>query len=280
MAKAEGISVRLEAHAAAAAASGKAGWLRAIAIPALEIACLIMFWQLMTLIIQSVFFPSPRLVLSSFWQLVVHGDIQGHGLFLHSWMSLLRVVKGFSLALLTAIPLGITFGLWGRIYDLGKILVEPVRFIPPLAWVPLAIIFMGGENRYTFIIWLGAFFPILITTMTGVQSMDYGLVEVGQVLGAGRWRVITKVVLPAVGPHMIAGARLGMGTGWACIVAAEMIGGESTGLGRMIVNYGELLQIDAVVVGMLAIGFLGYFLNEAFIFTEKKMFPWRKSARV
>jgi NitT/TauT family transport system permease protein len=116
--------------------------------------------------------------------------------------------------------------------------------------------------------------------MTGVQGMDHRLVEVAQVLGATRLQVVRRIVIPAVVPAVLAGGRLGIGIGWACIVAAEMIGGESTGLGRMIVSYGELLQIDAVVVGMLAIGLLGYVLNELFLLGERRLLPWRKSARV
>ncbi|MEA2753435.1 MAG: sulfonate transport system permease protein [Myxococcales bacterium] len=259
--------------------SARAAWSRAL-MPSVAVVCALLLWQVLTLVTRSIFFPSPREVAKAAVHLTLEGDTQGRGLLLHAAASLLRVLKGFVFATLFAVPTGIVFGLWRRVYDALKGLIEPIRFIPPLGWVPLAIIFLRGENRYTFIIALGTFFPILISTMTGVESMDFRLVEVAQVLGASRWQVITKIVWPATLPSIVTGARLGMGVGWACIVAAEMIGGESTGLGRMIVNYGELLQIDAVVVGMLAIGILGYLLNELFLLLERKLFPWRRTARV
>jgi NitT/TauT family transport system permease protein len=240
----------------------------------------VLLWQGLTLVTHSIFFPAPRTVASTAVRLVVEGDTQGHGLLQHAWVSLARVLGGFAVATAVAIPAGIAFGLWDRAYGIAKGVLEPIRFIPPLGWVPLAIIFLSGESRYTFIIALGAFFPVLISTMTGVQGMDQRLVEVAQVLGASRWQVIVKIVVPAVLPAIVAGARLGLGIGWACIVAAEMIGGESTGLGRMIVSYGELLQIDAVVVGMLTIGILGYLLNEVFLALERRLFPWRRTAKI
>lgn len=252
----------------------------AILLPGIAVLCVLVLWQLSTLVVRSVFFPSPRAVAQAAVRLTLEGDTQGRVLLLHAWVSLLRVLKGFVVATLLAVPAGIAFGLSERAYAAIKGLLEPIRFIPPLGWVPLAIIFLSGENRYTFIISLGAFFPVLVSTMAGVQAMDHRLIEVGQVLGASRPQLIAKLVLPAVLPAVVSGARLGMGIGWACIVAAEMIGGESTGLGRMIVSYGELLQIDAVVVGMLAIGVLGYVLNEAFLLLERRLFPWRRAARI
>jgi len=248
--------------------------------PAAAVGVALALWQLSTVFVHSAFFPSPLEVGRTFARLAVQGDIQDRLLAEHAWVSLVRVLKGFAVAAALAVPLGIAFGLWDRLYRLAKGIVEPVRFIPPLGWVPLAIIFLSGDGRYTFIIALGAFFPILVTTMAGVHAMDVRLVEVAQVLGATRAQVVAKVVLPAALPSIVAGARLGIGVGWACIVAAEMIGGESVGLGRLIVSYGELLQIDAVVVGMITIGALGYALNELFLLLERRAFPWRREVRV
>jgi ABC-type nitrate/sulfonate/bicarbonate transport system, permease component len=98
-------------------------------------------------------------------------------------------------------------------------------------------------------------------------------------LGASRWQAVTRLVIPAAAPHMFAGARLGLGVGWACIVAAEMIGGGVDGLGNLVINYGQLLQIDAVVAVMIVIGVLGYLLNEILIVAEKKLFPWRGTVK-
>ncbi|MDR3602396.1 MAG: ABC transporter permease [Desulfosporosinus sp.] len=253
--------------------------LSATGLFAAKLSVLILFWQGIVLVVHSVFIPSPVQVWNAFWRLTLQGDMQGYTLFQAAWVSLLRVLRGFGLALLAGIPIGVIFGLWNKVYTWVKPLVEPVRFIPPLAWVPLVIILLKGENRYTFIIWIGAVFPILITTMSGVNALEKNCWEVGQVLGASRWQAVTKLVIPAAAPHMFAGARLGLGVGWACIVAAEMIGGGVAGLGNLIINYGQLLQIDAVVAVMIVIGVLGYLLNEILILAEKKLFPWRRDIK-
>ena len=247
---------------------------------AVQILLLLLLWHLLSRVIYSVFFPTPWEVADTFWRLLTKGDVQSYTLSQHAWASVVRVLKGFVVALLVGIPAGMILGLSSKTYEWLKIVLEPARFVPPLAWVPLAIIILGGETRYIFLIWLGAFFPILMTTITGVRTVDIAYWEVGQVLGANKWQQMLKIAIPAAAPHMITGARLGLGTGWACIVAAEMIGGESLGLGRMIINYSELLQIDAVVSGMIAIGLLGYLMNEGFLRLEKKLFPWLKLYQV
>lgn len=253
--------------------------LSAAGLLAAKLSVLILFWQGIVLVVHSAFIPSPVQVWTTFWRLTLQGDMQGYTLFQAAWVSLLRVLRGFALALLVGIPIGVIFGLWNKFYTWVKLLVEPVRFIPPLAWVPLVIILLKGESRYTFIIWIGAVFPILITTMSGVNVLEKNCWEVGQVLGASRWQAVTRLVIPAAAPHMFAGARLGLGVGWACIVAAEMIGGGVDGLGNLVINYGQLLQIDAVVAVMIVIGVLGYLLNEILIVAEKKLFPWRGTVK-
>ncbi|MDA8440969.1 MAG: ABC transporter permease [Peptococcaceae bacterium] len=244
-----------------------------------KILGVILLWQGFTLIVHSIFIPTPIQVWTTFWRLTLKGDVQGYTLPFEAWTSLMRVLRGFALAIIVGIPVGILFGLSNRTYQWTKFLVEPIRFIPPLAWVPLVIIFLHGESRYTFIIWIGAVFPIIYTTMSGVKVLDNNLWEVGRVLGASKWQLVTKIAIPAALPHMFSGARLGLGIGWACIVAAEMVGGGNGGLGSLILNYGQLLQIDAVVASMIVIGMLGYALNEIFVIAEKKLFPWQKDVK-
>jgi len=246
----------------------------------LQILVLLALWQSVRFMTDSVFFTSPAEVFKAFWQLATVGDIQGYTLQWNLWISLVRVMHGFLWGLITGIPLGIFLGLSSRAYNWLKIIVEPSRFVPPLAWVPLAIIFLSGDARYTFIIWLGTFFPVLITTMAGVHSVERSLWEVGKSFGGTRWQLVCKIVLPSSVPHIAAGARLGLGTGWACIVAAEMIGGESVGIGRMIINYGELIRLDAVVVGMIVIGLLGYCLNEILLLLQIYLFPWQEKIKL
>ncbi len=120
----------------------------------------------------------------------------------------------------------------------------------------------------------------MLSSMAGVHNVERSLWEVGETLGGNRGQLVWKIVLPSSAPTIAAGARLGLGIGWACIVAAEMIGGASVGIGSMIYNYGELIRLDAVVVGIIAIGFLGYFLNEIFLAFERYLFPWQKNIKL
>ncbi|WP_426440298.1 ABC transporter permease [Bradyrhizobium genosp. P] len=263
--------------------NGSFGYLDGIryVLPGLsQILLLLALWQSVKLMTDSVLFPSPADVLAAFWQLVTAGDVQGNTLEWNLWVSLVRVMRGFLWALITGIPLGIFLGLSARTYGWLKVIVEPARFVPPLAWVPVATIFLSGSARYTFIIWLGTFFPVLLASMAGVHNVERSLWEVGETLGGKRWQLVWKIVLPSSAPTIAAGARLGLGIGWACIVAAEMIGGASVGIGSMIYNYGELIRVDAVVVGIIAIGFLGYFLNEIFLALETYLFPWQKNIKL
>src|SRR5439155_517545 len=119
--------------------------------------------------------------------------------------------------------------------------------------------------RYVFLIWLGAFFPIFVATLVGVPRVEPIHKNVAKVHGAGRWYVLRKVVVPSVLPDILGGMRVGMGTAWMTIVAAEMSGGETTGLGRMMVNYAELIRIPEIVVGMILIGVLGFAMNEVLL---------------
>lgn len=255
-------------------------FIRKAFLRSLQIAVLVALWQLVHFLTKSVFFTSPVEVFKAAWQLTTVGDIQGITLQRNLWTSFFRVLHGFAWGLVTGIPLGLFLGLSSGAYKWLKIIIEPARFIPPLAWVPLAIIFLNGEARYVFIIWLGTFFPVLMTTMSGVHSVDTALWEVGKSFRGSHLQLIWKIVLPSSAPHIAAGARLGLGTGWACIVAAEMIGGESVGIGRMIVNYGELIRLDAVVVGMIVIGLLGYILNEILLGLERYSFPWQRKVKL
>jgi NitT/TauT family transport system permease protein len=158
--------------------------------------------------------------------------------------------------------------------------LEPFRFIPPIAWIPLAIIFFTGLTRFAFLIFLGAFFPVFTSTLVGVARVEPIHRKVGIVHGAGKSWTLCHVVVPTVLPDIMAGMRVGLGTAWLTIVAAELAGGISTGLGRMMINYAELLQVPHVIVGMLLIGFIGFLMNECLLLIEKRLFRWRWQVRL
>lgn len=232
-------------------------------------------WHLLTIAVGSRFFPGPVAIWEAFWRLAFNGDTFGYSLWEHSAASLQRVLVGFTLAVILGVPLGLMLGLNPRIYANVRVVLEPFRFIPPIAWIPLAIIFFSGLSRFAFLIFLGAFFPIFTAAMVGVARVEPIHRKVALVYGARKPWILAHIVLPTVLPDILGGMRVGMGAAWLTIVAAELAGGISTGLGRMMVNYAELVQIPEIVVGMLLIGAIGFVTNEAILLVERRLFRWR-----
>lgn len=232
-------------------------------------------WHVVALLIASPFLPGPLAIVTAFIQLAQHGDTQGTSLITHSWASLHRVLAGFAIGTILGVPLGLLMGLYPKFYAATRSVIEPFRFIPPIAWIPLAIIMFSGLTRYAFLIFLGAFFPVFTATAVGVQRVEPLHRKVARVYGAGSFYVLTRVVIPTVLPDILGGMRVAMGAAWLTIVAAELAGGTNEGLGRMMVNYAELLKIPEILVGMIVIGTIGFLLNELLLLVEKRLFRWR-----
>lgn len=241
----------------------------------LSLAGALLAWHLLTVLVNSPFFPSPAKILQAFIQLANTGDTMGNSLLAHSWGSLHRVVVGFAAAVVLGVPMGLLMGLHKPLYVNTRSIVEPFRFIPPIAWIPLAIIFFSGLPRFAFLIFLGAFFPIYTATHVGVARVEPIHRKVFMVHGASKLQILLRVVVPTVLPDIFGGMRVGMGAAWLTIVAAELTGGTSIGLGRMMVDYAELLKIPEVIVGMLLVGAIGFVLNESLLLVEKRLFRWR-----
>jgi NitT/TauT family transport system permease protein len=129
-------------------------------------------------------------------------------------------------------------------------------------------------------IWLGAFFPILITTIASIPRVNSVHINVARVHGANRGYIIRHIVIPSVLPEVFAGMRVALGVGWMVIVAAEMIGGALIGLGYLILKYSELLMIEYSIVGMILIGIIGLLMNEILVQIEKRLFKWRSEVVV
>lgn len=246
----------------------------------LILAAFLLLWEIVSAIVSSDFVPGPRAVAWAMVDVLMKGDIAGLGLLRHAVVSIQRVLTGFVISCAIAIPLGIAFGLKPGLYRALKVVLEPFRFIPPIAWVPIAILILRGDARYMFIIVLGTFFPILMSTMTGIARTDTTHLDVAKTLGFTPFQRIWKIVLPSALPEIAAGMRIGLGVGWMSIVAAEMIGGELEGLGRMMLNHAELLRVDVVVVGMVAVGVIGFIMNELFLLVERWVFRWRRAIKL
>lgn len=248
---------------------------RVLAINAAVLVLFLVFWEAVAAFYRSPFIPAPLAVWRAAVKLATQGDVNGNMLWAHTQISLVRVLAGFAAAAIIGIPLGLLMGLYPGLYHGARSLIEPVRFIPPLAWIPIAIVALTGFGRYVFIIWLGAFFPIFVATLVGVPRVEILYKNVALVHGASRVWVVRKVVVPSILPDIMGGMRVGLGVAWMCIVAAEMIGGESVGLGKLILKYAELLRMAEIMVGMIVIGLCGLVMNELLLLVEKRLFRWR-----
>ena len=243
-------------------------FLEALIIPVI----LLIIWSMLTFtnLVPSYILPSPYEVLIAFYNLLVTGE-----LFLHAMSTLLRVVAGFSAAAMIAIPLGIGIG-WSKTLErLFNPIIQILRPIPPLAWVPFALLWFGlGLKAEAFIIFIGSFFPILLNSLDAVKGVERVLIEAACTLGATEGQVLTKVVLPASSPGILLGLRVGFGIGFMCTVAAEMIAAKS-GLGYLIMEAMRLLDTGEVVVGMLTIGLIGFAIDYLLLRVEERYIPWR-----
>jgi len=213
-----------------------------------------------------------------FCNLIVKGDIFGVNLFEHAAASLIRVGVGFAIAIITAVPLGLLIGWNKKLSAATHPLIEIVRHIPPIAWIPFSIVFFGlGLFSSAFIVWLGAFFPILLNTASGVRNIGRAQIDVAITLGAKEKDLISKVVFPAILPEVITGMRVGLGVGWMCVIASEMIGlRKPVGLGFFVLEMQYLGRYLDMVAGMIMIGLVGLLLDYGLRFLEYRVLRWRE----
>ncbi len=220
--------------------------------------------------VDKVLLPSPQDVLAAFYASTADGS-----LLKNIMASLLRVVEGFAIALIVAVPLGVAMGVSRVVYGLVDPLLELLRPIPPIAVIPLAILWFGiDELSKVFIIAYGAFFPILVNTLAGFREVDRVQVRAAQALGAGRYHIFRDVVLRSAFPFMIVGARLGMSMAFIVLVAAELIA-SSAGLGFMISDARYNFRTDQIFLGMACIGALGFALNALLLRLERSLLKWK-----
>ena len=228
-------------------------WLAALA----PVALLFIVWHVAVVASQSLIFPTP-------WQVFVGlVELARQGLLLkHVVASLFRVTYGYLLAAALAIPVGMLMGWFATAHTLLNPLVQGLRPISPIAWIPLAILWFGvGDLSPIFLIFLSSFFPMVVGTAAGVMTIDKKLLRAATNFEFTGFRLFRSVVLPAALPQIVIGMRIGLGVAWLVVVAAEMIAVNS-GLGYLIIdsrNAGN--RYDLVVAGMVTIGVLGFLLD-------------------
>lgn len=189
-------------------------------------------------------------------------------------ISLKRVIIGYVMAALLGISLGILIGLSKHMYRLTDLVIQIIKPIPPIAWIPLTILWMGiGEKSKVFLIFLGGFFTILLNTLDGIRYTDIKLLEVAKVMETPKIKYIFRVVIPAAFPSIFTGLRVAMGTCWTCVVAAELVA-SSSGVGYMISNARNFGQLDVVIIGMIAIGVVGKIMDFILKSLEMRVLDW------
>jgi ABC-type nitrate/sulfonate/bicarbonate transport system permease component len=242
--------------------------------------CILVVWQLLSYfeILPANKIPSPFLIVIAINELIISGLPQQKFLFYHCAYSLVRVLCGFLIASVVAIPLGMILGRSNRLREICTPLIEIVRPIPPLAWIPLAILWFGiGLKSAAFIIFLGCFFPIVLSTVSGVLSVDKLLIDAARTLGADERDIFYKVLLPGSFPSIYTGLRIGMGIGWMTLVAAEFTGVKSGyGVGYMIMTARDIQRPDMILAGMITIGFIGFALDLLLRLCERRALKWRE----
>ena len=249
----------------------------------LPIVILIVLWQTIAYI-ASRHLQNPITIFDiaeAFVKLSIEGDTEGRTLLQHTSLSMFRVALGFLVAAATAIPLGIAIGRY-KIADwiLGPV-VEATRPIPPIAWIPISILmfqanFLGSQ---VFIIWIGAFFPILINTTTGVKRTEPVHIDVAHTFGANERQILKSIVIPSASPEIFAGLKVGFGIGWMCLVAAEMIGG-GLGLGYLVLVTQQLGRTAETICAMLMIGVIGFVISYIFLLLERSVTQWRQAVSI
>jgi ABC-type nitrate/sulfonate/bicarbonate transport system permease component len=216
----------------------------------------------------AVLMPAPTTIAVTAAGMIVSGE-----LLFHLMASLKREASAFLFAV-SAIPLGLAMGWWRLVYNQVNPIMEIMRPIPPLAWIPLSILWFGiGDEQNEFIIFLGMFFPILVNTIVGVKNIDPNLVRAARSLGAPEHKVLARIVLKGALPQIITGVRIGLGVGWMALVAAELVGANS-GLGFLINDARSMLRTDTITVGMLAIGVVGFLIDTAIQILSRRLLPW------
>ena len=216
-----------------------------------------------------VMLPPPTAVVSAASDLLARGV-----LFTHIVDSLKRVLLAVGSAALLGVPLGLAMGWSIRFRDAVDPLIEFIRPIPPLAWIPLSILWFGiGDLQIVYIIFLAAFFPVVLNSMAGARDVDMYLVRAGLSLGARPGELFRTVVLPAALPQIFTGIRIGLGIGWMALVAGELVAAPS-GLGYMINNARTLFRSDYILLGMVLIGVLGLVLDFLMRHAMRLAMPW------
>lgn len=256
--------------------AGPPWWSRPGAISLVSVLVLLGLWHAVTALrwIEPLFLPPPAAVWEKLLRVAGEGYLDAT-LWQHAGASLARVGLALLFAVLTAVPLGLWMGWSARVRGVFDPLIEFYRPVPPLAYLPLIVIWFGiGEVSKVLLITLAIFAPLVIATATGVRQVEETRRRAALAFGATRWQLLRHVVLPGALPEILTGVRVGLGVGWSTLVAAELVA-ATRGLGFMVQSAAQFLNTDIVLLGIFTIALIAFGLELGLRALQRRLVPWQ-----
>ncbi|WP_213953644.1 ABC transporter permease subunit [Variovorax sp. dw_954] len=247
-----------------------------VVISIVTVVVLIALWAIATNIgwIKPLFLPTPQAVFQQFYEYLT-GQANDKPLWQHFLASMFRVFSAFLLACVTAIPVGIAMGMSRVVRGIFDPPLEFYRPLPPLAYLPLIIIWFGiDETPKILLIFLSCFAPLALAARAGMRSASQEQINAAYSMGASYMQVIRHVILPSAMPDILIGMRIAIGFGWTTLVAAEMVA-ANMGLGQMVLNASNFLRTDIVIMGIIVIGVVAYLFDLLMRWVERTVVPWK-----
>ncbi|EGX6953702.1 taurine ABC transporter permease TauC [Aeromonas hydrophila] len=249
---------------------------RRLGVSLLTLGALLALWWLVARLglISPLFLPPPAQVLQQFATLAGPQGFMDATLWQHLAASLQRILIALVAATLCGVTVGLAMGLSPTLRGMLDPLIELYRPVPPLAYLPLMVIWFGiGETSKVLLIYLAIFAPVAMATLAGVQGAKQVRLRAARALGANRWQVLWYVIVPGALPDILTGLRIGLGVGWSTLVAAELIA-ATRGVGFMVQAAGEFLATDVVLAGILVIALIAFTLELGLRALQRRLTPW------
>ena len=253
--------------------SKRTGQIGEALLPALTVVIFLLAWEMLVRWrgIAPIYLPAPSSIAVYLWRMFADGTME-----YHLGVTLLRIFAGFFIAAVTGIALGLMMGMSRIVARVADMWIAALYPLPKISLIPLLIIWLGTGESYRIVISaITAFFPIVISTFSGIRQADRGLIKAAQDLGANTRQIQLKVVIPAAMPSILAGLQLGMGVTIILIVAAEMIGGSSqSGMGYLLIMSGQVMETEKVFASLVVLAVMGAIIIKSQQWLDRKVAPW------
>ncbi|KRG08260.1 ABC transporter permease [Staphylococcus sp. NAM3COL9] len=244
----------------------KANLVKKWTLPIITFIIFLFIWQCVIWIgdYQPILLPGPLLVAESIWQFIITGEI-----FSHLGISLFRFIVGFGFAVIIGIPVGFLLGRKNTLFDAIEPLFQLIRPVSPIAWSPFVVLWFGiGSLPAMAIIFIAAFFPIVFNTIKGIRNVEPQYLKIASNLNLKGWSLYRNILFPGAFKHIMGGIHMAVGTSWIFLVSGEMIGAQS-GLGFLIVDSRNMLNLEDVLSAIFFIGVFGFLIDRLISYLEK-----------